>query len=138
MEISIGELSGATGVKVPTIRYYEEIGLLPSPVRTSGNQRRYSPDHKKRLSFIRHARELGFSVDSIRRLLQLSDEPAAPCDEVDQLACERLAEVEHRLQKLNALKKELKRMIAQCAGGSVSECRIIEVLADHTHCKADH
>lgn len=138
MEVSIGELSGATGVKVPTIRYYEEIGLLPSPARTRGNQRRYSPDHEKRLSFIRHARELGFSVDSIRRLLQLSDEPDASCDEVDQLACERLAEVERRIQKLNALKTELKRMIAQCAGGSVSECRIIEVLADHALCGTDH
>ena len=138
MEVSIGELSGATGVKVPTIRYYEEIGLLPSPARTRENQRRYSPDHEKRLSFIRHARELGFSVDSIRRLLQLSDEPDASCDEVDQLACERLAEVERRIQKLNALKTELKRMIAQCAGGSVSECRIIEVLADHALCGTDH
>ncbi len=138
MAISIGELSGATGVKVPTIRYYEEIGLLPLPLRTSGNQRRYNSGHMQRLSFIRHARELGFSVDSIRRLLQLSDEPDAPCAEVDQLACDRLAEVEHRIQKLNALKKELKRMIAECAGGSVSQCRIIEVLADHELCKTDH
>ena len=137
MAISIGELSGATGVKVPTIRYYEEIGLLPAPLRTSGNQRRYNAGHMNRLSFIRHSRELGFSVDSIRRLLHLSDEPDASCAEVDQLACDRLAEVEHRIQKLNALKKELKRMIAECAGGSVSQCRIIEVLADHELCETD-
>ncbi len=137
--LGIGELARRTGTKVQTIRYYEEIGLLPPPPRTAGNQRRYGRDHQQRLAFVRHARELGFSLEAIRTLLDLVDRPDQPCEKADAVARARLAEVESRLQRLQALKEELERMICECRGGRVAQCRVIEVLADHGHCLyADH
>ena len=136
-EIGIGDLAGATGCKVQTIRYYEEIGLMPEPARTAGNQRRYDQRHVDRLAFIRHSRELGFSLEAIRELLSLSDRPEQPCDAVDQLARRQLEQVEQRLARLSVLKTELERMIEQCVGGRVRDCRIIEVLSNHAQCFAE-
>lgn len=127
--LSIGGLAQATGCKVQTIRYYEAIGLLPPPVRTAGNQRRYGRAHRDRLGFVRHARELGFTLDQIRSMLEMSDHPDQSCAEVDELARTHLVEVEARIRRLNALKAELKRMIAACGGGTVADCRIIETLS---------
>ena len=138
MNFSIGQLAQQAGVKVPTIRYYEEIGLLPEAERTAGNQRRYAADHVDRLSFIRHARELGFSVEAIRTLLQLTDNTGQSCDAVDALARERLVEVDGRIAKLTALKSELERMIRSCAGGTIADCRVVEALSDHALCKSEH
>jgi DNA-binding transcriptional MerR regulator len=118
---------------VQTIRYYEEIGLVPEPTRTAGNQRRYNDRDADRLAFIRHSRELGFSLEAVRELLSLSDRPEQPCDAVDQLARRQLAQVEQRLARLAGLKAELERMIEQCAGGRVCDCRIIEALSNHAH-----
>jgi DNA-binding transcriptional MerR regulator len=136
-DVAIGSLSAATGVKVPTIRYYETVGLLPKPSRTGSNRRLYGDDAVRRLRFIRHARELGFEVDDIRQLLDLTDQPDRPCQEVDAIAQRHLAEIESRIRRLNALKREVARMIKECAKGSVSECRIIDVLAHHEHCMHD-
>jgi Cu(I)-responsive transcriptional regulator len=136
-EIGIGDLARATGCKVQTIRYYEAIGLMPEPVRTAGNQRRYDQRHVDRLAFIRHSRELGFSLEAIRELLSLSDRPDQPCDAVDRLARRQLEQIERRLVRLTMLKSELERMLAQCAGGKVRDCRVIETLSDHSQCAAD-
>ncbi len=137
--LGIGELARRTGTKVQTIRYYEKIGLLPEPPRTSGNQRRYDRSRQQRLAFIRHARELGFSLDAIRTLLDLVDRPEQPCEKADAVAKARLAEVESRIVRLLALKEELERMVCECRGGRVAQCRVIEVLADHGRCLyADH
>lgn len=136
--LSIGKLGEAAGVKVPTIRYYEQIGLLPEPERSSGNQRLYGRAAQDRLAFIRHARELGFPLDAIRDLLSLSDRPDQTCAAADAIAQAQLVAVEHRIARLNALRAELQRMVAQCAGGRISECRVIEVLGDHSLCKHDH
>ncbi len=137
--LGIGELARRTGTKVQTIRYYEEIGLLPPPPRTVGNQRRYDRAAQQRLAFIRHARELGFSLDAIRTLLDLVDHPEQPCERADAVARARLAEVESRIVRLLALKEELERMVCECRGGRVAQCRVIEVLADHGRCLyADH
>lgn len=135
MDISIGELSRRSGVKVPTIRYYEQIGLLPPPPRTEGQQRRYGKQSMSRLAFIRHARELGFDLEAIRTLLSLQDNPDQPCATADTIAQARLADVEKRIARLNALRSELQRMIEECACGRVAECRVIETLAesDHSH-----
>jgi DNA-binding transcriptional MerR regulator len=127
--LSIGDLARAAQVKVPTIRYYETIGLLPSPDRTQGRQRRYDRGDVRRLSFIRHARALGFEVEAVRALLALQDEPARSCKAVDKIARQRLEEVEARIAALRALRRELCRMIEECAQGTVSDCRIIEALA---------
>lgn len=129
----IGEVARRTGVKVPTIRYYEGIGLLPAPPRTEGNRRVYDANDLRRLAFIRHARELGFEVDAIRTLLSLQDRPDQSCAAADAIARARLAEVDRRIEKLMALKAELRRMVDCCAAGSVSECHVIETLADTTH-----
>ncbi|MDO5611976.1 MAG: helix-turn-helix domain-containing protein [Paracoccus sp. (in: a-proteobacteria)] len=135
---SIGKLSRATGVKVPTIRYYETIGLLPEPDRSSGNQRLYGVKAQERLVFIRHARDLGFSLNAIRDLLELAAHPDQPCAAADQIAHRQLAQVRSRLTRLRALESELERMLAQCAHATVGECRVIESLADHGHCAQDH
>ena len=136
--LSIGKLSAAAGVKVPTIRYYEQIGLLGAPERSAGNQRLYSPVAGDRLAFIRHARDLGFPLDAIRDLLGMSDRPDQPCAAVDSIARTQLLAVEGRIARLMALKSELERMIAQCAGGCVADCRVIECLGNHAHCSTDH
>ena len=133
--VPIGGAARQSGVKVPTIRYYEQIGLLPAPPRTESNRRLYDDDDLSRLAFIRHARELGFGIESIRTLLKLQDHPDQSCAAADAIARARLAEVEQRIASLTALKGELERMIAQCARGRVAECRVIESLADHGQCR---
>ncbi|RED45775.1 MerR family transcriptional regulator [Aestuariispira insulae] len=138
-EYSIGRMARETGCKVQTIRYYEQIGLLPPAMRTAGNQRVYSQDDRNRLAFIRHSRELGFHLDAIRKLLSLSDDPDHSCDEADVIAKEQLAEVEHRIARLQSLKGELESMIKQCKGGKIKSCRVVEVLSDHSLCHdTDH
>ncbi len=136
--LSIGKLSAATGVKVPTIRYYEDIGLLPEAERSAGNQRLYDLAAQERLAFIRHARELGFPLDSIRELLSLSDQPDMSCAAADVIATRQLAAVKDRVIRLLALQRELERMLAQCAHGTISNCKVIEVLSDHANCLHDH
>lgn len=137
--LTIGRLAAAAGCTVQTIRYYEQIGLLQSPHRSAGNHRLYGDDEANRLSFIRHARELGFPLDAIRDLLALSDDPGQSCETADGIAREQLVAVESRIQQLQSLKKELERMIAACRGGAVADCRVIEVLGDHALCRThDH
>lgn len=132
-DFSIGEAARRSGVKVPTIRYYEQIRLLPAASRTEGNRRLYGLSELERLAFIRHARELGFDVDAIRALLALQDNPGQSCAAADAIARERLAEVERRIASLNALRRELQRMVRECASGSIGDCRVIETLADGSH-----
>ena len=137
--LSIGHLAKETGCKVQTIRYYEQIGLLPPAMRTAGNQRVYSEKERNRLAFIRHARDLGFSLDAIRELLSLSDNPEHSCGKADAIAKAQLKEVEHRIARLESLKGELENMIDQCKGGKISSCRVVEVLSDHSLClEKDH
>lgn len=126
---SIGELGAATDTKVVTIRYYERIALLPEPLRTSGNYREYSPEHLNRLSFIRRARDLGFSLSQVRGLLGLADQRDRPCEAVDAIAREHLAQVDRKIVDLAALRRELDSIIGQCGHGTVAECRIIEALS---------
>ena len=133
-DFTIGHLARETGCKIQTIRYYEQIDLMPQPIRTAGNQRRYRPSHLARLAFIRHGRELGFPLDAIREFLSLADDPDRPCEAADRVARAQLKAVESRMARLQALKLELERMIEQCKGGRIAECRVIEVLADHAEC----
>lgn len=137
-ELTIGQLAARTGCKVQTIRYYEQIGLMPEAARTNGNQRRYGRWHLERLAFIRHSRELGFPLDAIRELLSLADDPKRSCDAADRIARRQLEQVKSRLLRLEALKAELERMIVQCRGGRIANCRVIEALADHSQCLAEH
>ena len=133
--VQIGEAARQSGVKVPTIRYYEQIGLLPAPPRSEGNRRSYEAADLRRLGFIRHARELGFEIEAIRAFLTLQDDPSQPCATADMIAKARLVDVEQRIRSLTALKLELEVMIESCRHGQVAECQVIEVLADHGRCK---
>jgi Cu(I)-responsive transcriptional regulator len=126
---AIGELGKLTGTKVETIRYYERIGLLAAPRRTADNYRAYGSGHLNRLSFIRRSRDLGFSLDQVRALLNLSDERDRSCEAVDEIAKEHLAEVDRKIADLKALRRELAAMTNDCHAGTVAECRIIEALS---------
>lgn len=138
LDYSIGELASETGVKVPTIRYYEGIGILPAPPRTEGNQRRYDATALERLRFIAHARAMGFPMDELRALLRIAGHRDAPCDDIDALVRARLTEVEDRIARLTALRTELKAMLASHQHGTVADCRVVEVLSDHDHCGHEH
>jgi len=137
-EVSIGEAARHSGVKVPTIRYYEQIGLLPALSRTDGNRRLYAASDLRRLGFIRHARELGFDIEAIRTLLTLQDDTSQSCASADAIARARLTDVDLRIRSLTALKAELARMVEGCRHGRIAECRVIEVLADHGECAEPH
>ena len=126
---SIGDLAKATDTKVVTIRYYERIGLMPAPERTAGNYRSYSAAHLARLSFVRRSRDLGFTIEHVKDLLSLSDQRDRPCEAVDTIACEHLAEVDRKIADLQALRRELGSIMDQCGCGTIAECRIIEALS---------
>jgi len=130
MDVSIGELARRTGVKAPTIRYYESVGLMPAPPRSEGRQRRYGAPHVARLNFIRHSRELGFEVDAIRELLAMSERPEQSCEAADRLARRHLSEVDRRIAQLAALRAELRRMVEECSHGRIGDCRVIETLSE--------
>jgi MerR family mercuric resistance operon transcriptional regulator len=124
----IGEAATASGCHIETIRYYERVGLLPHPARTGGGSRDYRPGEVDRLRFITRGRELGFSLEEIRSLLTLSDDPALSCHDVDQLARHHLADVEQRIRELRSIARELERTIASCAGGKRGQCAILGAL----------
>lgn len=126
--LTIGALALQTNTKVETIRFYEKSGLLPAPARTQGNYRAYESSHLNRLSFIRRSRDLGFSLEQIRALLDLSDDRSRSCSAVDAIAQEHLVEVDRKITALQALRQELNRMLDVCHTGTVADCRIIESL----------
>lgn len=135
--MKIGELSRATGTNVETIRYYERIDLLPAPRRTGGNYRDYAAAHVHRLRFIRHARGLGFDIANIRSLLDLGEHPDRDCAEVDRITSGHLAEVDRKIEQLGQLRRELDRMLTQCRGGQIADCRILQSLGEHRPGGAD-
>ena len=132
--IPIGVLARQTGCKIPTIRYYESTGLLDSPIRTEGNQRRYTTDQIGNLRFILHARELGFSINSISELLKLSSHQMNGSHQADVIATHHLKKVTERIESLTALRNELEIMLEKCDHGTSRNCQVIEALASsHSH-----
>ena len=128
--MSIGDLAKETGVKVVTIRYYEQIGVLPAVKRTSSNYRNYGTGHIRRLRFVRRCRDLGFSLDQVRGLLRLSAENGPSCTEVCRMAERHRKSVEEKIADLKRLASELRRIGAACNGRRpIAECRIIEALS---------
>lgn len=137
--IAIGVLAAQTGVKVPTIRYYEQEGLIPQAERTAGNQRRYDGATRDRLRFIKHARDLGFPLDAIRSLIALQDHPDRSCAEATAIAATQLRDVERRIAQLGRLAGELTRIRQNCGGdGKVADCAVLQALGDHSFCRTDH
>lgn len=133
---TIGEVAKHCAVKIPTIRFYEQIGLLKPPPRTAGNRREYTHQDMDRLCFIRHARALGFETEDIRGMIKLSADPAKSCAQVHAIASHHLASVEKRIAQLKAMRKELRAML-DCHDSPVRQCRIMMTLADHSQCVHD-
>jgi len=129
MDLTIGELARRSGYAVQTLRYYEEIGLMPKPPRTSGGQRRYGEDLQRRLLFIRHARDLGFEIEDIRSLLDLASRPDQPCSSVDAIAKAHLVSIDEKIVRLTALRVEVNRMLKACGKERIAGCKVIDVLA---------
>lgn len=136
LDYSIGELSKRCGVKVVTIRYYEQNGLMPEPRRSPSGQRRYTDLHIQRLGFIRHARELGFAPEAVQDLLNLADHPTAPCDNAHNLAQKHLDDIENRIADLERLRDEL-QIMSKCHEQDAGHCKILEAIGDfdHGHCQ---
>ncbi|TAJ81785.1 helix-turn-helix domain-containing protein [Reyranella sp.] len=127
--IPIGVLAKRSGVLAETIRYYETEGLLRKPERSLGGYRLYDASDVERLSFIRQARDLGFKLDAVRRLLGLADRKANTCDEVRELAIAHLAEVRTKLADLRRMERVLSDLVRSCAGTTVPECQLLQALA---------
>ncbi len=128
-EFTIGELSRLTQVKIETIRYYEKIGIMPNPPRSSGGYRMYSTPHLERLSFVRRSRELGFSQPEVRKLLTLVDEHKYTCAEVREMTATHLSTVRNKIKDLRKLEKALANMVSECDGGDIPDCPIVDVLS---------
>lgn len=136
---AIGELARRTGVKVPTIRYYEQIGLIDPPERSHGNQRRYGRAELQRLSFVKHSRDLGLSLDAIRQLISLSTDPGCSCEQANGIARQHLCDVRETISQLQDLEKELSRIVDGCGSvRRVSDCYVLRSLSDHSLCKSEH
>lgn len=127
--LGIGQLGQATGIKVTTIRFYEEQGLLREPRRSASGRRQYGDTDRLRLAFIRRSRGLGFPINAVRELLTLSDEASTSCTAVDTIARAHLADIDQKIADLMAMRTELDRVIGSCRHGTVADCKIIETLA---------
>jgi len=126
--MKISDAAAASGCHLETIRYYERLGLVPAPTRTSNGYRVYSQAEVDRLRFINRGRELGFGLDEIRSLLSLGDNPAMSCNDVDAIARTHLTDIQRRIAELRLVAAELERVMAQCAGGQRGTCAILGAL----------
>jgi MerR family mercuric resistance operon transcriptional regulator len=124
----IGKLAAETGVNIETIRYYERVGLLAIPPRTRGRHRVYDEHHAQRLTFIRRSRELGFSLDDIRALLDLSDSGKQDCA-AKELTLRHLDDVRGKITSLKRLERALKSMTEACKPGDQKSCPIFDALS---------
>jgi MerR family mercuric resistance operon transcriptional regulator len=127
--VRTGQLSAKSGVKLETIRYYERVGLLPAPPRSAAGYREYQVDHLQRLIFLRRSRQLGFSIEEIRDLLRLANEPSRVCDDVSRLAAAHLSSVKSKARELQRLQLALERLVSSCpASTCATKCTILEAL----------
>lgn len=134
---TVGKLARAVNTKAVTVRYYEQLGLLPLASRNAAGYRVYSEDDRSRLLFIRRSRALGFSLDDIRELLDFADHRRDSCAAVDAKVARQLEQVRERIRDLQGLERELQRLIDCCEGGTINECRIIESLGRHPRARAE-
>lgn len=111
--LRIGQLAQATGVSAKTIRYYEEVGVLPPAQRAENGYRLYSAEDVQRLRFIRNARRLDFSLDDLREVVALRDRGEAPCNYVAHLLQQKATEIEEQIQQLQALQQDLQQLVVQ-------------------------
>jgi DNA-binding transcriptional MerR regulator len=136
--LSIGQMSRRTGVKVTTIRFYEQKGLLPEPERTAGNQRRYGPVALNRLAFIRHARDLGLPLEDVAALISLEGAQGPALDRAHDIAHSQQMRLRDRIGKLKRLERELGRIASACDGNHDHVCAVLHAFGDHQICDGDH
>jgi MerR family mercuric resistance operon transcriptional regulator len=127
-QITIGKVSEKTGCNIETIRYYERIGLLRKPPRSTGGHRLYGDTDIQRLTFVRRSRDLGFTLDAVKNLLSYIDGGDYTCAEIKIIAVDHLAEVRSKLAELKRLERGLKDMIASCEGDDLIDCPILDAL----------
>jgi len=127
---SIGQLAKLTDCKVPTIRYYETIGLLNLPARTLGNQRRYNSEHLSRLQFIRHSRALGFNLEEISQLIHLQGCAKHSPHDAHAIATSHLLDIQKKIRQLQALEHELAQVTNCCNKNTSYQCKVLEALND--------
>lgn len=126
---SIGQVAKQSGISVETIRYYEKESLLKEPERKESGYRQYKQEAIARLSFIQQAKELGFSLKEIGELLSIRSDENNLCNEVKQLAQEKLDNIESKLKLLQRMRKSLKKLVDDCPGQALlNECPILEAL----------
>jgi MerR family mercuric resistance operon transcriptional regulator len=130
--LTIGALAKRTGVGIETIRFYERGGVLPKPPRSMGGHRLYGGEYPKRLNFVRRCRDLGFSLDDVRRLLRLVDGGGYTCAEVKTVAINHLADVRRKIADLTRLERTLAVVASKCTGGKVPDCPIMDAFFDET------
>lgn len=133
-DLKIGVLAARTGTSAPTIRYYEEIGLLPKAGSRVSGQRRYDDNDVKRLTFIRRCRDFGLPIDQVRALNALVHDPESSCMTARDLAHAHLMTIRARMVELKALERSIASFVERCettcAGGSGPDCVILEDLAN--------
>jgi Cu(I)-responsive transcriptional regulator len=126
--MKIGDIAKRTGLKIETVRFYESEGLIEPPLRSGGNYRLYDQSHLNRLSFVKRSRDLGFTLDQVRDLLRLADDPRGSCAEVDAMAVQQIAEIDRKLADLQTLREEVARW-GHCDATTIADCRLIDALS---------
>ncbi len=126
--LAIGELSRQSGVNIETVRYYERIKILPAPPRTATGRRIYDSAHLRTLAFIRRSRELGFSLNEIRTLINLGGPGKATCRQVREITAHHLENIRAKLNDLKKLEHVLAKTLARCSGKRVPDCPILDIL----------
>lgn len=127
--MNIGEAAAATGLSAKMIRHYEQLGLIGAPRRTAAGYRRYDERALRTLRFVRHARDLGFGLESIGRLVSLWQDPQRSSAEVKRIALEHVAELERRIALLTRMRDAIGATALRCHGDDRAECPILEDLA---------
>lgn len=126
--MKIGDIAKRTGLKIETVRFYESEGLIDPPLRSGGNYRLYDQSHLNRLSFVKRSRDLGFTLDQVRDLLRLADDPRGSCAEVDAMAVQQIAAIDRKLADLQTLREEVARWGHRDAT-TIADCRLIDALS---------
>lgn len=128
VKLTISRLASYAGVNLETVRFYEKIGIMPEPGRTPGGHRVYSDEHRRRLTFVRRARELGFSLDDVRALLKLAQPNSMSCNDVEHIASAHLAQVRAKIADLTKLEGLLSETVSQCGAEGTILCPVIDLL----------
>ncbi len=130
--MKIGEIAKRTGLKIETVRFYEAEGLIGTPSRSGGNYRVYDEIQLNRLSFVKRSRDLGFTLDQVRALLRLTDDPDGSCAEACAIATRHIEVIDRKLADFTALRAEIIQWSGKCTAGIVAECKVIDALSHAT------